>query len=104
MTEDQIRALEPAFAAFLDRFLFCCADTRTFDHLARYTRALFSDLPRKSVEPIALACGAAVRTTQLFLTAHAWSRHEVRERLQGHVAALLPTLPDDGLGSVGLID
>src|SRR3954447_1933496 len=61
-------------------------------------------LPRKSVEPIALASGTAVRTLQEFLRDHDWSFPQARERLQGHVAALLPTLPDDGLGNVGLID
>ena len=72
MTEAQIQALGPALADFLDPFLFCCADTRTFAHLHAYCRGLLSDLPRKSVEPIALAAGTPVRTLQEFLRDHLW--------------------------------
>jgi SRSO17 transposase len=104
MTEEQIQALQPAFAAYLDRFLFCCGDTRTFDHLHTYCRGLLSDLPRKSVEPIALAAGLAVRSLQLFLTQHVWNQRQALDLLQHHVAILLPTLPADDLGTVGLFD
>src|SRR4051794_39665371 len=105
MTEAQILALGPALAAFLDRFLFCCAYTQTFDHFAAYCRALLSDLPRKSVEPIALRAGTPVRTLQEFLKDHTWDQGGALQLLRQRVAALLPTLPDaDGLGNVGLID
>ena len=104
MTEQQLRALEPALARFLDRFLFCCAYTQTFGHLGTYVRGLLSDLPRKSVEPIALQAGTAVRTLQEFLRDHAWDASRVRHHLQRHTAALLPALPRDDLGTVGLID
>jgi hypothetical protein len=33
MTEQQLRALGPALAGYLDRFLFCCDYTQTFAHL-----------------------------------------------------------------------
>ena len=62
MTPEQIEALGPAFADYLRQFLFCCHYTQTFDLLGVYCRGLLSDLPRKSVEPIALAAGTAVRT------------------------------------------
>ena len=104
MTEQQLRALAPALAGFLDRFLFCCAYTQTFGHLGTYVRGLLSDLPRKSVEPIALQAGTPVRTLQEFLKDHAWDSARVREHLQRHAAALLPALPADDLGTVGLID
>jgi SRSO17 transposase len=104
MTESQLRALQPALAGFLDRFLFCCAYTQTFGHLGTYVRGLLSDLPRKTVEPIALQAGTPVRTLQEFLKDHAWQADQVRERLQRHAADLLPTLPADDLGTVGLID
>jgi hypothetical protein len=57
MTESQVRGLGPALDRFLKPFLFCCAFTQTFEHLRTYCRGLLSDLPRKSVEPIALASG-----------------------------------------------
>jgi SRSO17 transposase len=104
MTESQLRALEPTLAAFLQRFLFCCAYTQTFGHLGTYVRGLLSDLPRKTVEPIALQAGTPVRTLQEFLRDHDWQSDRVRAHLQRHAAALLPTLPADDLGTVGLID
>jgi SRSO17 transposase len=84
--------------------LFCCGYTQTFGHLHTYCRGLLSDLKRKSAEPIALACGCAVRTLQEFLRDHQWQHAQVREQLQHDVAADLAGWPDDGLGHVGLID
>jgi SRSO17 transposase len=104
MTEAQIQALGPALAGFLDRFLFCCADTRTFAHLNTYCRGLLSDLPRKSAEPIALAAGTPVRTFQEFLRDHLWDHDQVTRLLRRHVALLLDELPDDGLGVVLVVD
>jgi SRSO17 transposase len=105
MTEQQLYALKPALAAFLDRFLFCCAYTQTFAHLGTYVHGLLADLPRKSVEPIALQAGTPVRTLQEFLKDHAWDAAAVRDRLQRQAAGALAALPgDDGLGVVGLID
>jgi SRSO17 transposase len=104
MTPAQIQALGPAFADFLQPFLFCCGYTQTFDLLGVYCRGLLSDLPRKTAEPIALAAGVAVRTLQEFLRDHVWFADQVRDLLQRHVAAELPRLADDGLGTLGLLD
>lgn len=104
MTEQQLLDLGPALADFLDQFLFCCGYTQTFEHLKVYCRGLLSDLRRKSVEPIALAAGVPVRTLQEFLRDHDWNQDEVGQLLQQHVAQQLPTLPDDGLGTVGIVD
>jgi SRSO17 transposase len=104
MTEQQILDLGPALADYLDTFLFCCDYTQTFRHLGTYCRGLLADLPRKTAEPIALAAGTPVRTLQLFLTQHGWDHHRARQLLQRRVAARLPGWPDDGTGSVGVID
>jgi SRSO17 transposase len=104
MTEQQLRALGPALADYLAPLLFCCGYTRTFEHLNTYVRGLLSDLPRKSVEPIALSAGTPVRTLQEFLKDHDWDFAGVRDELQGHTATLLCSLPDDDLGTIGLID
>jgi SRSO17 transposase len=105
MTEEQIQALGPALADYLDQFLFCCGYTQTFAHLGAYCRGLLSDLPRKSVEPIALAAGVPVRTLQEFLRDHDWDQGQVRDLLQGQVALTLVGLDDpDDLGRIGLID
>src|SRR5262249_42014423 len=76
----------------------------TFDLLGVYCRGLLSDLPRKSAEPIALASGTAVRTLQEFLKDHLWGYRSVRTLLQEHVAATLPGLPADDLGTVAVVD
>src|SRR5262245_9925263 len=104
MTEQQLRALGPALDRFLGRFLFCCRYTQTFAHLGTYVRGLLADLPRKSAEPIALRGGTPPRTLQEFLRDHAWDFAAVRGGLQRHAAELLPGLPGDDLGTVGLID
>src|SRR5438270_607174 len=104
MTECQLRGLGPALDRFLARFLYCCDYTQTFAHLKTYVRGLLSDLPRKSVEPIALASGTPVRTMQEFLRDHGWRRGEVVGTAQAYAAALLARLPADGLGAVGVID
>ncbi len=104
MTEQQIEELGPALADFLDEFLFCCGYTQTFAHLGVYCRGLLSDLERKTCEPIALAAGIPVRTLQEFLRDHDWYQDRVRDLLQCRVAIKLPEQPDDGLGTIGLID
>ena len=104
MTPEQIEGLGPAFADYLEQFLFCCDYTQTFDLLGVYCRGLLSDLGRKTCEPIALAAGVAVRTLQEFLRDHHWSFAQVRDLLQQHVAATLQGLPGDDLGCVGLHD
>ena len=104
MTPEQIEELGPAFAAYLQQFLFCCDYTQTFALLGVYCRGLLSDLDRKTCEPIALASGTAVRTLQEFLRDHRWSFTQARARLQEHVASVLAGLPADDLGTIGLHD
>src|SRR3954469_22230760 len=105
MTEQQLADLGPALADFLDRFLFCCGYTQTFAHLGTYVRGLLSDLPRKSVEPIALEAGTPVRTLQEFLKDHAWDFACVRDRLATFASEQLAGADDPcGLGAVGVID
>src|SRR5947209_7478789 len=104
MTDEELDGLGAALDDFLQPYLFCCGYTQTFAHLHTYCRGLLSDLQRKTVEPIALASGCAVRTLQEFLRDHAWDYAQVRARLQRHVAGHLAGVPDDGLGNVGLVD
>jgi SRSO17 transposase len=102
MTEEQVRAVGPAFARYLggfERFF----DPRSVEHLRSYCRGLLTDLPRKSVEPIALASGTAVRTLQEFLRDYVWDRDGVRDELQRRAAAHLATVRDP-LGTVGIAD
>src|SRR5215211_3298212 len=103
MTEQEIRRLGPAFGADLGRFRPCFLQKRTAAHFDNYCRGLLSDLPRKSVEPIALACGTAVRTLQEFLVTARWDEVATRDRLQRRLAGVLADLPADRLGTVGVI-
>jgi SRSO17 transposase len=104
MTPEQIEELGPAFADYLQPFLFCCGYTQTFDLLGVYCRGLLSDLPRKTCEPLALYAGVAVRTVQEFLHDHRWSFTEVRDLLQQHVASAVADLPGDALGTLGIVN
>jgi SRSO17 transposase len=104
MTPEQVAALGPAFAAYLREFDDCFVQERTRDHLHTYCRGLLSDLPRKSVEPIALAAGTAVRTLQEFLRDHVWDQGWMRDQLHKRLAQRPPPATADDLGRVGLID
>jgi SRSO17 transposase len=65
---------------------------------------LLSDLPRKSVEPIALLAGTAVRTLQEFLVTSQWDHEHMRDRLQQHLADTVAAMPNDTVGTVGVLD
>ena len=104
MTEQEITELGPAFASYLRRFRGNFGQDRTAAHFDTYCRGLLSDLPRKSVEPIALAAGTAVRTLQEFLVTACWEHESARDTLQKQLNAVLADLPADPLGTVGVID
>jgi SRSO17 transposase len=104
MTEQEITALGPAFGQYLRRFRPCFLQERTAGHFATCCRGLLTDLPRKSVEPIALAAGTVVRTLQQFFTTAQWDHHLARDLLQQHLAAFVAATPADDLGTVGIID
>ena len=84
---NSIRRLEPKLAQFLDHFhdSFGRKDTRA--HLGVYVRGQLSDLPQKSVEPIALEADVAPHTLQEFFSQLKWREDRVRDRLQRLVAA-----------------
>ena len=104
MTDQEIVELGPAFATELASYRSCFLQQRTARHFGTYCRGLLSDLPRKSVEPIALAAGTAVRTLQEFLTTSAWDHEQARNILQQRLAAFVAEQPEDPLGTIGVID
>jgi SRSO17 transposase len=104
MTDQEIADLGPAFSRYLSRYRPCFLQKRTAAHFDSYCRGLLSNLPRKSVEPIALAAGTAVRTLQEFLVTAAWDHDQARSLLHSHVKEHLAQLPPDDLGVVGVID
>jgi SRSO17 transposase len=85
MDADQIRSLQPAMAAFAGDFRDCFKREATFEHFQRYLLGLQTDLDRKSIEPIALAAGVAVRTLQEFLQFFKWDHPRVNASMQQRV-------------------
>ena len=82
MTVDQMRSLQPALAALLEKFRGCFKKSVTFRYWQCYLLGLMADLERKSIEPIALASGVAVRTLQEFLSQFAWDHDRASTMLQ----------------------
>ena len=104
MTEQEIAGLGPAFATYLGRYRDCFLQKRTAAHFDNYCRGLLSDLPRKTVEPIALEAGTAVRTLQEFLVTARWDHQHMRDLLQRHLLQAIADAPADTLGTVGILD
>lgn len=68
MDGQEIRRMKPELTRYLNRFADCFVRKDTRAHLPVYVEGQLSDLPLKSVEPIALAAGVPVRTRQEFLS------------------------------------
>src|SRR5689334_1889387 len=82
MTANEILALRPRIGQFLRRFDDCFVSDKTREHLRVYVQGQLSNLPRKSVEPIALAADMAPKTLQQFLSLAKWDHLLMRDRLQ----------------------
>jgi SRSO17 transposase len=82
MDISQIRRLKPALKKFLTWFDDCFPRKDTREHLPVYISGQLSDIPEKSVEPIAINAGVPVRTLQEFLSQHRWDDDRARDRLQ----------------------
>lgn len=87
MTVEQIQAIEPKLEQFLGRFDGCFGRPEPAGHLDTFVRGQLSDLPRKSIEPIALAAGTPPRTLQQFFSRALWDEEQMRDQIQRHVAA-----------------
>jgi SRSO17 transposase len=85
MTRDEILSLGPELAAFLAEFGDCFGRSEPRGKLETYVRGQLGQLPRKSVEPIALAAGLRPRCLQEFLASDEWAE----DRLAAHVRRLV---------------
>jgi SRSO17 transposase len=99
MDAEQIRQLEAKLDRFLNRFADCFARKDTRAHLGVYVRGQLSDLPEKSVEPIALEAQVAPRTLQEFLSQLKWDEQRMRDRVQQVVMT-----EHAGAHSIGIFD
>lgn len=82
MEADSLVALLPELEHFLRRFDDGFARKEQRSSLRAYVRGQLSDLPRKSIEPMALSCGLPPRNLQQFLSLHGWDDAWLRDRVQ----------------------
>ena len=94
-----IMRIKPELTRFLHQFDDCFGRITTRRYLDLYVEGQLSDLPRKSIEPMADAVGEPPRNLQQFLSLFRWDHEALRDRLQQYVARR-HTHPQ----SVGVID
>jgi SRSO17 transposase len=99
MNYEQLASFEPALAQFLKKIRHCFKRDKTFGYLQKYILGLMTDLKRKSIEPIALASGVAVRTLQEFLAFFVWDHEQVDRTLIREIVSR-----QHGKRSIGVID
>jgi SRSO17 transposase len=86
MDANTILQIKPELTHFLDQFDDCFGRVTTRRYLNLYIEGQLSNLPRKSLEPIADAFGEPPRNLQEFLGQFQWDEQAVRDRLQQYVA------------------
>ena len=99
MDASTIMKLKPELTRFLHQFDHCFGRVTSRRYLDLYVEGQLSDLPRKSIEPMADAMSEPPRNLQEFLSLFRWDESAVRDRLQQYVAQRHPH-PQ----SVGVVD
>jgi len=99
MDAKTIMKIKPELSRFLRQFDSCFGRSNTRQYLPVYIQGQLSDLPRKSIEPMADAAGIPARNLQEFLSLFRWDQQRLRDQLQQYVARGY-SRPD----SVGVID
>ena len=99
MDAKQIKQIGCKLKVFLANFDDCFSRAEPRHDLLAYVKGQLSDLPRKSIEPIALAADIAPRTLQFFLSDIPWDHERLRNRLQWKVAS-----DHSHPGAIGVVD
>jgi len=86
MDASPIKHMGKRLRKFLGEFDDCFSRSEPREHLRTYVVGQLSDLPRKSLEPIALAAGTPPRTLQRFLSLVPWHESRLRDRTQWIIA------------------
>jgi SRSO17 transposase len=86
MDAKTIMKIKPELNRFLRQFGGCFGRSSTRQYLPVYIQGQLSDLPRKSIEPMADAAGVPARNLQEFLSLFRWDRQRLRDQLQQYVA------------------
>jgi len=94
-----IMEIRPALQRYLRQFDGCFGRSSTRQYLPVYIYGQLSELPRKSIEPIADAAGIPARNLQEFLSLFRWDEQLLRDQLQQYVAR-----HHSGDESIGIID
>jgi SRSO17 transposase len=99
LTPQDVEGLDQDLADYMAQFVsaFARKDQAVWAH--RYLSGLLSQLPRKSIEPLALAHGFPIRAMQAFIADSPWSTQPL---LQQHQRLVAQSLADDD--AVLLID
>jgi SRSO17 transposase len=99
MDADTMLRIRPALSEYLHTFDDCFGRITARRHLDTYIQGQLSDLPRKSIEPMADAADTPPRDLQEFLGLYHWDEPRMRDQLQARVARRHPHEH-----SVGLLD
>ena len=99
MNAKTIMKIKPQLNRFLQQFDGCFGRSTVRQYLPVYVSGQLSDLPRKSIEPMADAAGVPARNLQEFMSLFRWDQQRLRDQLQQYVARRY-SHPD----SVGVID
>jgi SRSO17 transposase len=86
MDADTIMRIKPELTRFLTQFDDCFGRVTTRRYLDLYVQGQLSDLPRKSLEPMADAVAEPARNLQEFLSLFRWDEAALRDQLQQYVA------------------
>jgi len=95
----QIKNMSKHLNKFLAQFDDCFSRSESRQNLKTYVKGQLSELPRKSIEPIALAANMKPRTLQFFLSSIQWDQQRLLDKLQW-IVAKDHTNPD----AIGIID
>ena len=86
MDVKRIKQMGRKLRGFPGQFNDCFSRREPRSNLLAYVKGPLCDLPRKSIEPIALAAKMVPRTLQNFLSAVPWDHERMRDRTQWIVA------------------
>jgi SRSO17 transposase len=86
MDAKRIRQMKPLLDEYLSQFSECFGRSEPTERLHSYVSGQLSDLPRKSIEPMADAANLPPRTLQQFLSLHHWDEDQMRDITQQIVA------------------
>jgi SRSO17 transposase len=115
MTRDEVRAAAARVVRWHGRFAPLFGRKEAQEHSLDYLKGLFSDQPRKSIEPIALqfargregepAGRKEVVAMQNFMSASPWEAGDIFQEIQTVFAEeMQPSTQEWSIGTVGVID